>query len=140
MKMPTNFDELEKYNEGHTRALECFHNLDVVLHHSALLFFEKASLKMGKLSNNSNQKNAVYKLPSDENNEVDYGFVENFCRLFDLRDRLRKMRAEIEEKEYTTKYTSLSGNHIFNATVCIKCSIFEKLFVPVVQELNEGDR
>ena len=26
MKMPTNFDELEKYNEGHT--LECFHHLD----------------------------------------------------------------------------------------------------------------
>ena len=99
-----------------------------------------SSLKMGKLSNNSNQKNTVYKLPSDENNEVDYGFVENFCRLFDLRDRLRKMRAEIEEKEYTTKYTSLSGNHIFNATVYNKCSSFEKLFAPVVQELNEGDR
>ena len=118
------------------------------LHHSALLFFEKAeikeallslvsnfaiqkntsSLKMGTLSNNSNQMNAVYKLPSDENNEVDYGFVENFCRLFDLRDRLRKMRAEIEEKEYTTKYTSLSGNHIFNATVYNKCSIFESCF------------
>ena len=45
MKMPGNFDELEKYNEGHT--LECDHNLDVdvinaeikVLHHCALLLF-----------------------------------------------------------------------------------------------------
>ena len=51
MKMPNNFDEIEKYNEGHT--LECFHNLDVdvinaeikALHHSALLFFEKQKLK-----------------------------------------------------------------------------------------------
>ena len=164
--MPSNFDELEKYNEGHN--LKCFHNLNIevinaeikVLHHSALLFFEKAeiketlfslvskfafqkdtaSLKIGKLSNNSNQKNAMYKLPVDKSKEVEYGFVENFCRLFDLRDRLRKMRAEIEEKEYATKYTSLSGNHIFNATVYNKCSIFEKLFAPVVQELNEGDR
>ena len=94
---------------------------------------------MGKLSNNSNQKNAIYKLPS-EDSEIDYGFVENFCRLFDLRDRLRKLRAEMEEKEYSTKYTNLSGNHIFNQTVYNKCSIFEKLFAPVVQELNEGDR
>ena len=51
MKMPNNFDELEKYNEGHT--LECFHNLDIevinaeikALHHSALLFFEKAEIR-----------------------------------------------------------------------------------------------
>ena len=66
--------------------------------------------------------NAVYNLPLDEIKELEYGFVENFCRLIDLRDRLRKMRAEIEEKKYTTKYTSLSGNHIFN-----KCSLFDKL-------------
>ena len=165
MRMPTTFDELEKYDAGHT--LECFHNLNIeiinaeikALHHSALLFFEKAeikevlfglvsnfaiqkntqALKMGKLSNNSNQKNAIYKLPS-EDSEIDYGFVENFCRLFDLRDRLRKLRAEMEEKEYSTKYTNLSGNHIFNQTVYNKCSIFEKLFAPVVNELNEGDR
>jgi hypothetical protein len=82
---------------------------------------------MGELSKNSNQKNAFYKLPSDENNEVDYRFVKSFCRLFDLRDRLRKMRAEIEEKEYTTKYTSLSGNHIFNATIYNKFPIFGKV-------------
>ena len=96
MKMPTTFDELEKYDEGHT--LECFHNLNVeiinaeikALHHSALLFFEKAeikevllglvanfaiqknttALKMGRLSNNSNQKNALYKLPSEDNEVV----------------------------------------------------------------------
>ena len=50
MKMPSNFDELEKYNEGHN--LECFHNLAIEvineeikgLHHSALIFFEKADL------------------------------------------------------------------------------------------------
>ena len=65
---------------------------------------------------------------------------KTFAELFDLRDRLRKMRAEIEEKEYTTKYTSLSGNHIFNATVYNKCSYFEKLFAPVIHELNEGDK
>ena len=92
MRMPTTFDELEKYDIGHT--LECFHNLNIeiinaeikALHHSALLFFEKAeikevlfglvtnlaiqkntqALKMGKLSNNSNQKNAIYKLPSED--------------------------------------------------------------------------
>ena len=63
-----------------------------------------------------------------------------FCRLFDLRDSLRKMRAEIDEKEYTTKYTSLCGNHIFNATVYSKYSFFEKFFAPVVEELNNGDR
>ena len=50
------------------------------------------------------------------------------------------MRAEIDEKEYTTKYTSFSGNHIFNTTVYNKCSYFEKLFAPVIEELNGGDR
>ena len=51
IKMPINFDELEKYNEGHN--LECFHNLDIdvinaeikALHHNALLFFEKEEIK-----------------------------------------------------------------------------------------------
>ena len=107
MKMPNSFDELEKYNEGHT--LKCFHNLDIevinaeikALHHSALLFFEKAeiketlfslvskfafqkdtaSLKIGRLSNNSNQKNAMYKLPLDDSKEVECGFVENLLQL-----------------------------------------------------------
>ena len=72
------------------------------LHHSALLFFEKAevkkvllkwinkfaiqkdtaALKMGKLTCNTNQRNAVYKLPLEENNGIEYGFIENFCMLF----------------------------------------------------------
>ena len=51
MKTASNFDELEKYNEGHN--LECFHNLAIEvineeikgLHHSALIFFKKAIWK-----------------------------------------------------------------------------------------------
>ena len=58
MKMPTNFDELEKYNEGHVHTLEYFHNLDVdvinaeikALYHRALFFFEKAEIKEVLLS------------------------------------------------------------------------------------------
>ena len=48
MKLPTTFDELEKFDRGHT--LECFHN-DIInaetiaLHHSAHLFYEKAEVK-----------------------------------------------------------------------------------------------
>ena len=34
----------------------------------------------------------------------------------------------------------MSGNHIFNATVYNKCSLFEKMFAPVIEELNNGDR
>ena len=51
IKMPSNFDELERYNESHN--LECFHNLDIeiinaeikALHHRALLFFRKSRNK-----------------------------------------------------------------------------------------------
>ena len=51
VKMPSNFDELEKYNKGHN--LECFHILDIEvineeikwLHHSALIFFRKSRNK-----------------------------------------------------------------------------------------------
>jgi len=100
---------------------------------------DTAALKMGKLTCNTNQRNAVYKLPLEENNGIEYGFIESFCMLFDLRDRLRKMRSEMEEKEYTSKYTNLSGNHIFNQTVYKKCSFFESIFAPVIEELNEGE-
>ena len=82
-----------KYNEGHNLDIEVINAEIKVLHHSALLFFEKAeiketlfslvskfafqkdtaALKVGKLSNNSNQKNAIHKLPSDESKEVEYG-------------------------------------------------------------------
>ena len=68
---------------------------------------------MGKLSNSVNQKNATYTLPLEEHPNVEHGFVENLCRLFDLQERLRKMRLEIEENGYTSKYTSLMGNQYY---------------------------
>ena len=93
-------------------------------------------LKRGKLSGSSNQKNPSYKLPSEDDLDVEHGFVENFCQLFQLRERLRTMRLEIEEKGYFSKYTALMGNNVFNATVYYKSSFFEKLFKPCVEELN----
>ena len=51
---------------------------------------DTATLKMGKLSNNSNQRNAVYELPQDDNQEMEYGFVEIFCRLFWLKRKTKK--------------------------------------------------
>ena len=50
------------------------------------------------------------------------------------------MRLEIEEQGHTSKYTSLMGNSIFNATVYNKSSFFEKLFKPKVEELNLSDK
>ena len=51
IKIPTNFDELEQYKDGH--LLECFLNLDKEainyvtksLHYSAHMFFEKPEVK-----------------------------------------------------------------------------------------------
>ena len=51
IKMPTNFEELEQYKDGH--LLECFLNMDKeainyetkALHFSAYMFFEKPEVK-----------------------------------------------------------------------------------------------
>ena len=101
-ELPINFDE--KFNSQHTLA--CFPNLDIevmnsetkVLHHSANLFFERMEvkdklhslllrlaivkdvslLKICKLSESSNQKNAHYRLPLDEEPNIEHRFIENF--------------------------------------------------------------
>ena len=87
------------------------------LHYCAYLFYEKTEvktkmlsiiqdfavaknndlLKIGKLSSSSTQKQGNYKLETEEESEVEHGFVENFMQLFTLRDRRHKMRAEISE-------------------------------------------
>ena len=92
-------DELNKFESGH--LLECFHNLDIpvinaeigVLHHSALLFFERTEIsetlltllfdfaiqkevgacKVGKLASSSNQKNAIY-------NKKEFCVNISYCR------------------------------------------------------------
>ena len=72
-------------------------------HHSTQRFFAKAevkerllnpffivtdfsSLKIGKLSGSSHQKNPSYRLPLEGDPAVEHGFVENFCQLFEFRD------------------------------------------------------
>ena len=69
-----------------------------------------------------------------------HGFVENFCELFKLREKSKSLRREVEEKEYTLSYPSMMGNVVFNSSVFWKCSFFEELFKPVVENLNESDR
>ena len=104
------------------------------------MVIDQTHLKMGKLSYSSNQKNANNRRPLDEDPDVEHGFVEIFCTLIDLRERLRKMRLETEEKGCTSKYTLLMGNSIFHVTVYDTSSFFEKLFKPTVEELNLNDK
>ena len=68
------------------------------------------SLKVGKLTTISTQMNASYNIPTDTEQEVEHGFVENFCKLFRLRERLKTIRNEIMEKEYTSSYSALVDN------------------------------
>ena len=166
IKIPDTFDNLESYKLGHT--FECFHNLDVnvineetkALHHSAFLFFERkevkdklnkllldfalvkdhSNLRIGKLTTVSKQTNANYTIPEKLDANAEHGFVENFCELFKLRDKLRSLRGEVEKNEYTLSYPTLMGNVVFNSSVFWKCSFFEELFKPVVENLNESDR
>ena len=166
IKMPDTFDKLESFNNGHN--FECFHHLDVdvineeikALHHGAFLFFERkevkdklhkllldfallketSHLKIGKLTTVSKQTNANYTIPEKSDSNAEHGFVENFCELFKLREKLKNLRREVEEKEYTLSYPSMMGNVVFNSSLFWKCSFFEELFKPVVENLNESDR
>ena len=130
------------------------------LHHSATLFFERkevkdilhqllgkfalvkdaSTLKVGKLTTVSTQKNADYNLPLETDLVVEHGFVENFCELFRLREKLRRIRMKTAEKEYTLSYSSMMGNIVFNSTVFWKSSFFGGRLQPVVDNLNESDR
>ena len=96
-------------------------------------------LKLGKLSHLSTQKPSNYKLTVEDVPKAEHGFVENFMQLFSLRDRLRKMRDDINENGFYCKYPSLLGNTIFNTTVSFKSGFFEKLISPFVEELNLND-
>ena len=103
--------------------------------------YEFAShIKIGKLTTVSQQTNANYQIPKKADLSVEHGFVENFCELFELKEKLKSFRREIEEKEYTASYPSMTGNIVFNSSVCWKFVFFEELFKPVVDNLNESDR
>ena len=119
------------------------------LHHSAFLFFQRKEVKdklhhllgkfamflrltVGKLTTVSTQKNVNYNLPLETKSDVEQGFVEIFCKLFRLREKLKRIRMEVDEKEYTLSYSSMMGHIVFNSTVFWKCYYFEKLFKPVV--------
>ena len=45
--------------------------------------------------------------------EIEHGFVENFIQLFSLRDKFRKLRDDINENGFSSKYPSLMGNIVF---------------------------
>ena len=50
---------------------------------------------------------ASYNLPLEIDLSVEHGCVENFCKLFKLRETLRRIRMEIAEKEYILRHTLL---------------------------------
>ena len=97
-------------------------------------------LKIGKLSSTSTQKQSNYKLAAEEESEAEHGFGENFIQLFSHGDKLRKMRDEISENGFSSRYPVLMGNTIFNTTVSFKSGFFEKLMTPFIEELNSNDR
>ena len=88
---------------------------------------------MGKLTTVSKQTNANYQFPENADLNLEHGFVENFCQLFKLREKLKNVRREVEEKQFTAIYPTLMGNVVFNSSVSWKCSFFEKLFKPVIE-------
>ena len=124
-------------DNGHT--YECLHNLEIevinaeikALHYSAYLFYEKVEVKQkmnqvnnkfaiaknyellrcGKLTNSTTQKQSSYQLATETDCEVEYGFVENFIQLFSLRDKFRKLRDDINENGFSSKY--VNGKYCF---------------------------
>ena len=78
--------------------------------------------KVGKLTTVSKQTDTNYTIPENADLSVEHGFVENFCQLFKLREKLKNFRGEVEEKQYTASYPSLMGNCVFNFSVFWKCS------------------
>ena len=59
---------------------------------------DHSNLRIGKLTTVSKQTNANYVIPEKLDTNAEHGFVENFCELFKLRDKLRSLRGEVEKK------------------------------------------
>ena len=60
-----------------------------------IFFYEKPDVKSKMLSviqnfaftaGSTNQRNPTYKLSTEEESDVEHGFVENLCQLFALRE------------------------------------------------------
>ena len=66
------------------------------------------SLKIGKLSSSSTQKQGNYKLATEEETEAEHGFVDNFIQLFTLRDRLRKREMKLSNENSTRNGRTVS--------------------------------
>ena len=76
----------------------------------------------------------------DQTTEVGLVFVEKFVSTFSLRKKLEKVRSEITAKKWCTAYPHVWGNELYNRSIAISNPFFEKLFLPVMINLTEGDR
>ena len=63
---------------------------------------------MGKVSGSSNQKNANYRLPLEEDLDLEHEFVENFCQLLYLKE-IALMEIMFSIERCTTKACSLEN-------------------------------
>jgi len=116
ISLPTTFEELEQYKDGH--LLECFLSLEKevmdyetkALHFSAHMFFEKAEVKKALLSlvkqfafKNQSESKKTARLHTvlsrksndslvidEETSESGLSFVDKFASLFVLRKKLKK--------------------------------------------------
>ena len=59
---------------------------------------DASHVKVEKLTTVSKQTNDNYEIPEQADLNTEHGFVENLCELFKLREKLKNIRREVEEK------------------------------------------
>ena len=76
----------------------------------------------------------------EEKSEFGLGFVDKFVALFPLRRKLDTVRSVTGAKKWSSSYPHVQGNELYNRAVNIQNPFFEKLFLPLMDELMKGDK
>ena len=122
-----------------------------VLHISAHMFFENTEVKQRwqsvlndfafksgankrtfKMMTTLNKKREVEVSSSDAN--ISMGFVEKFVEVVRLRMKISKISGEIKTKDWSTAWSFIWGNEMFNRSVVFVNPLFQKLFKPIKKQ------
>ena len=160
---PTSFEDLENY-EGASN-LEVFRCLEKeainyetnALHISAHMFFEKeevkrdfnmilqdftfksgANKKVLKLCTTINKR--IQNIKSADTSSLELGFVDKFVEVFRLRNKLERISADVMQDKWSQQWQFMWGYELYNRTVLYANPMFEKLFLPIMEERTKQDR
>ena len=101
-------------------------------------FKSGANKKVPKLCTTINKR--IQNIKSTDTSSLELGFVDKFVEVFRLRNKLERISADVMQDKWSQQWQFMWGYELYNRTVLYANPMFEKLFLPIMEERTKQDR